>query len=127
MVVYTTKKFTAVRPIDGIMSMKPTHSPSAPIKPHKNSEHHQVGTWTPKCTRWNRKPEKSTTPSFEILDSVIENYWKLQLICFLGLSINWDIYFDFLYEYISCTVFFLLIDETNLEGTHMMNRKKWIV
>ena len=62
------------RPIDGTVSMKLIQTPSAPIKPHEDSDHHQLATWTLYWKRWNWTTEKLTTPSFDILDSVRINH-----------------------------------------------------
>ena len=113
--------------IDGKISMKPIKTPSAPIKPCEDSDHHQVGTWTLECKMWNLTTEKLITPSFDMIESVIENYWKLPLSCVLGLLIKWDIYFNFWYEYISCSFFDLINDETNLSGTPRMYLNTLIV
>ena len=64
------KGFFFYCPTSATISMKPIQIPSAPIKPCEYLDHHQVGTWTLKFTRWNRTTEKLISPSFDILDSV---------------------------------------------------------
>ena len=52
------------------MSMKPIQIPSVPINPHELLDHHQVVTWTLKCSRWNQTTKKLISPRFDILNSV---------------------------------------------------------
>ena len=52
------------------MSIKRIQVPCVPIKPCEDLNHHQVGTWTLKFTRWNQTTEKLISPSFDFLDSV---------------------------------------------------------
>ena len=54
-----------------MISPIPIQFPYAPIKPNKYLAHHQVGTLTLECTRWNRTTEKLITSSFGIINSVI--------------------------------------------------------
>ena len=75
-------------PIISKMSMQPIQSPFSPTKPHEYLNQHQVGTWTLKCTRWNRTTKKLISPSFDFLDSV--QIYNLPNVCFiLVVLINW--------------------------------------
>ena len=64
---------------------------------------------------------------YVILLRAIENDRKLQLRYVLGLLINWNMYYDFIYEHILCTVYILHTDETYFAWTHIMDKNKWIV
>ena len=69
------------RPIDRTMSTTPIQSPYVSNKPREDPDHHQVETWTLKCTRWIRTTETLTTLSFDTLDSVRIDHFPN--VCFL--------------------------------------------
>ena len=52
------------------MSLELIQIPSAPIKKSEDPDHHQVGTWTLKWTRWILTTDKLITPSFDIIYSL---------------------------------------------------------
>ena len=54
-------------PISSTISLKPIQSSFVPIKPREDSDKNLVGTWTLKCTRWNRTTEKIISPILDIL------------------------------------------------------------
>ena len=60
--------------------------PFAPINPEWDLDHHQVGTWTLKCKRWNRTTEIIISPSFEFQDKwkfvifFLSRFWYSNLI-----------------------------------------------
>ena len=77
-------------PTSETMSMKQIQITSVPTKPRGYSYHHQVGTWTLKCTRWNQITEKLTTPSFDIIYSVKIDH--LPNVCYiLIVLIQWKL------------------------------------
>ena len=49
----TTNKLTGTTQKSATISMNPKQSPMATIKPNEDLDHHEVGTLTQKCTRWN--------------------------------------------------------------------------
>ena len=57
------------------MSIKSIQTPFVPIKPRADLNHHQVGTWTLKCTRWNQTNEKLILTRFDILDLVLIDHF----------------------------------------------------
>ena len=80
-VVHTTKYCTELYPKGRIISLETIKIPYVPVKPHEDSAHHQVVTWTLYCTNWNKNTVKLITPSFGISDSVlIGSFYKCLLI-----------------------------------------------
>ena len=65
-----TNKSTDTTPESEPLSMKSIQILVLPIKPDGYLDHHQVGTWTQKCTRWNWTTEIIISPSFEFQDEV---------------------------------------------------------
>ena len=52
------------------MSTETTQIPFVPIKPRKDLEHPQVGTWTLKYKRQNQTTDKLISSSLDFIDSV---------------------------------------------------------
>ena len=65
-------------PTSAILSLKPIHNPFVPIKPHEDSDHLHVITWTLKWKRWI--PTTETLITTEILQFPIEDQPKQFLI-----------------------------------------------
>ena len=91
------KLMNRILPTSATMSMKPIQSPSAPIKPREDLNHHWVVTWTLKWTRWIQTTDK-------LITTELWYSWNLQIYQLPSICSLW-IYSDI---YISCQKFVIL-------------------
>ena len=91
------KWMNRIRPKIAKMSMKPIQSPSGPIKPREESDHHQVITWTLNWKNWIRITDK-------LITTELWYSWNLQIYQLPNIFYLWKCS-D---KYISCQNYFLL-------------------